>query len=77
MMEKLNCVGDNYRYTTYQDAHRVRLVDGLEFETNILRVSSVKLIHHLLVLIQIVLIRALSLAVARHAVRVDTWLGYV
>ena len=38
MMEKLNCVGDNYRFTTYQDARRVRLVDGLEFETNILRV---------------------------------------
>ena len=31
-----------YRFTTYQDARRVRLVDGLEFETNILRVSPVK-----------------------------------
>ena len=30
-----------YRFTTYQDARRVRLVDGLE--TNILRVSPVKL----------------------------------
>ena len=29
-----------YRFTTYQDARRVRLVDGLE--TNILRVSPVK-----------------------------------
>ena len=31
----------NYRFTTYQDARRVRL-DGLIFETNILRVSPVK-----------------------------------
>ena len=31
-----------YRFTTYQDARRVRLVDGLIFETNILRVSPVK-----------------------------------
>ena len=30
-----------YRFTTYQDARRVRLVDGLIFETNILRVSPV------------------------------------
>ena len=30
-----------YRFTTYQDARRVRLVDGLE--TNILRVSPVKI----------------------------------
>ena len=30
--------GDTYRFTTYQDARRVRLVrvDGLTFETNIL-----------------------------------------
>ena len=32
----------SYRFTTYQDARRVRLVDGLIFETNILRVSPVK-----------------------------------
>ena len=32
----------DYRFTTYQDARRVRLVDGLIFETNILRVSPVK-----------------------------------
>ena len=34
----------DYRFTTYQDAPRVRLVDGLIviFETNILRVSPVK-----------------------------------
>ena len=32
-----------YRFTTYQDARRVRLVDGLIFETNILRVSPVNL----------------------------------
>ena len=32
-----------YRFTTYQDARRVRLVDGLE--TNILRVSPVKLLR--------------------------------
>ena len=32
-----------YRFTTYQDARRVRLVDGLIFETNILRVSPVKI----------------------------------
>ena len=33
-----------YRFTTYQDARRVRLVDGLEYlKTNILRVSPVKL----------------------------------
>ena len=31
-----------YRFTTYQDARLVRLVDGLIFETNILRVSPVK-----------------------------------
>ena len=31
---------ESYRFTTYQDARRVRLVDGLE--TNILRVSPVK-----------------------------------
>ena len=31
----------DYRFTTYQDARRVRLVDGLIFETNILRVSPV------------------------------------
>ena len=31
-----------YRFTTYQDARRVRLVDGLE--TNILRVSPVKIL---------------------------------
>ena len=37
----------SYRFTTYQDARRVRLVDGIEtnilqiFETNILRVSPV------------------------------------
>ena len=31
----------NYRFTTYQDARRVRLVDGLIFKTNILRVSPV------------------------------------
>ena len=30
-------------FTTYQDARRVGLVDGLIFETNILRVSPVKL----------------------------------
>ena len=31
----------HYRFTTYQDARRLTLVDGLEkiFETNILRVS--------------------------------------
>ena len=34
-----------YRFTTYQDARRVRLVDGLIFETNILRVSPVKVAH--------------------------------
>ena len=34
---------DTYRFTTYQDARRVRLVDGL-FETNVLRVSPVSLI---------------------------------
>ena len=28
-------------FTTYQDTHRVGLVDGLIFETNILRVSPV------------------------------------
>ena len=33
-------LGLGYRFTTYQDARRVRLVDGLE--TNILRVSPVK-----------------------------------
>ena len=33
-----------YRFTTYQDARRVRLVDGLIFETNILRVSPVKFV---------------------------------
>ena len=33
--------GNYYRFTTYQDARRVRLVDGLIFETNILRVSPV------------------------------------
>ena len=33
----------HYRFTTYQDARRVRLVDGLIFETNILPVSPVKL----------------------------------
>ena len=32
-------VPSGYRFTTYQDARRVRLVDGLE--TNILRVSPV------------------------------------
>ena len=32
----------SYRFTTYQDARRVRLVDGLIFLTNILRVSPVK-----------------------------------
>ena len=33
----------DYSFTTYQDAHRVRLVDGLEYliETNIARVSPV------------------------------------
>ena len=32
----------SYRFTTYQDERRVRLVDGL-VETNILRVSPVNL----------------------------------
>ena len=32
----------SYRFTTYQDARRVRIVDGLIFETNILQVSPVK-----------------------------------
>ena len=32
-----------YRFTTYQDARRVRLVDGLE--TNILRVSPVNFLY--------------------------------
>ena len=36
-----NIMANNHRFTTYQDARRVRLVDGLE--TNILRVSPVKL----------------------------------
>ena len=37
----------HYRFTTFQDAHRVRLVDGLDiiFETNILRVSPVKPVY--------------------------------
>ena len=33
---------DRYKFTTYQDARRVRFVDGLIFETNIIRVSPVK-----------------------------------
>ena len=33
----------SYRFTTYQDARRVRLVDGLE--TNILRVSPVNFLE--------------------------------
>ena len=32
----------SFYYVLYQDARRVRLVDGLIFETNILRVSPVK-----------------------------------
>ena len=39
--EKFNTLRKNYRFTTYQDARRVGLVDGLVFETNILRVSPV------------------------------------
>ena len=37
----------HYRFTTYQDARRVRLVDGLE--TNILRVSPVNIFSNLTV----------------------------
>ena len=37
------CLYLHCRFITYQDARRVRLVDGLIFETNILRVSPVNI----------------------------------
>ena len=80
----------SYRFTTYQDARRVRLVDGLVdgliFETNILRVSPVNFAscylekvmkrqwgsrRDTMYVVLFTLSIALSLAVARES----TWLG--